>query len=63
MTVKGRIFVLDDDELIASMLARSLRKEDYDVQSETTTDDIVNRIATWCPDLVLLDIQYDHNIL
>jgi DNA-binding NtrC family response regulator len=57
MTVKGRIFVLDDDELIASMLARSLRKEGYDVQSETTTDDIVSKIATWCPDLVLLDIH------
>ena len=43
MTIKGRLFLLDDDELIASMLARSLTKEGYEVRSETSTDDIVNK--------------------
>jgi ActR/RegA family two-component response regulator len=42
MTLKGRIFLLDDDELICSMLARSLKKEGYDVQSETSTEDIMS---------------------
>jgi DNA-binding NtrC family response regulator len=59
MTRKGRVFLLDDDELIASMLARSLKKEGYEVQSETNTDDIINKIAAWCPELVLLDIHLD----
>ncbi|HEY5657165.1 MAG TPA: sigma-54 dependent transcriptional regulator [Myxococcota bacterium] len=61
MTIKGRVFVLDDDELIASMLERSLKKEGYDVRSETTTEDILNKISSWCPDLVLLDIHLDEN--
>jgi DNA-binding NtrC family response regulator len=61
VTIKGRIFLLDDDELISSMLTRSLKKEGYDVQSETTTDDVINKIAAWCPDLVLLDIHLDED--
>ena len=59
MTIKGRVFLLDDDELISSMLSRSLTKEGYDVRSETSTDDIINKISSWCPDLVLLDIHLD----
>jgi DNA-binding NtrC family response regulator len=59
VTIKGRVFLLDDDELISSMLARSLKKEGYDVQSETTTEDIIGKISAWCPDLVLLDINLD----
>jgi len=61
MKTKGRIFLLDDDELISSMLARSLKKEGYDIQSETRTEDVVNKIAAWCPDLVLLDIHLDEH--
>jgi DNA-binding NtrC family response regulator len=61
MTIKGRLFLLDDDELIASMLARSLKKAGYEVQSETSTDDIINKIAAWYPDLILLDIHLDED--
>jgi DNA-binding NtrC family response regulator len=59
MSIKGRLFLLDDDELISSMLARSLKKAGYEVQSETSTDDIINKIASWVPDLILLDIHLD----
>ena len=62
MRVKGRIFLLDDDELIASMLSRSLKKEGYEVQMETRAEDVINKIGTWCPDLVLLDIHLDEEI-
>jgi DNA-binding NtrC family response regulator len=62
MKMKGRIFLLDDDELIASMLSRSLRKEGYEVKVETTAQDIINKIASWCPDLVLLDVHLDEEI-
>ena len=61
MMVKGRIFLLDDDELISSMLERSLKKEGYDVQSETGTEDVINKISSWSPDLVLLDIHLDES--
>ena len=62
MKIKGRIFLLDDDELIAAMLSRSLRKEGYEVQMETTAEDVINKVATWCPDLVLLDVHLDEEI-
>ena len=32
MAIKGRLFLLDDDELISSMLARSLKTAGYEVQ-------------------------------
>jgi DNA-binding NtrC family response regulator len=59
MKIKGRVFVLDDDELIASMLARSLRTEGYEVRVETSAEDVINKISVWCPDIVLLDINLD----
>ncbi len=59
MSIKGRLFLLDDDELISSMLTRSLKKAGYEVQSETSTNDIINKIASWVPDLILLDIHLD----
>ncbi|TFG60187.1 MAG: response regulator transcription factor, partial [Deltaproteobacteria bacterium] len=31
MSAKGRVFLLDDDQLIVSMLARALKKEGYEV--------------------------------
>jgi DNA-binding NtrC family response regulator len=61
MTIKGRLFLLDDDELISSMRARSLKKSVYEVQSETSTDDVINKIAAWYPDLILLDIHLDED--
>jgi len=59
MAMKGRIFLLDDDELIAAMLARSLKKEGFDVMAETSTEEVIGKISAWCPDLVLLDIHLD----
>jgi DNA-binding NtrC family response regulator len=61
MMTKRRIFLLDDDELISSMLARSLVKEGYEIRSETSTHEIIDKIASWCPDLVLLDIHLDED--
>jgi len=62
MRIKGRIFLLDDDELIASMLSRALKKEGYEVQMETRADDVINKIGSWCPDLVLLDIHLEEDV-
>jgi DNA-binding NtrC family response regulator len=56
MKPKGKIFLLDDEELIASMLARSLKKEGYQVRMETKADDVINKIKSSDPDIVILDI-------
>ena len=60
--IKGRIFAVDDDELIVSMLARSLKNEAYEVNFQTTTTDVVANIAAWHPDLVFLDIDIDEEM-
>jgi DNA-binding NtrC family response regulator len=55
MKAKDRILVVDDDELIGSMLSRALRSGGYDVRIETGADGIVGKIKAWYPDVVLLD--------
>lgn len=57
MKTGGRIFLVDDDELIVSMLARSLKKKGYETQVQTSAKDIFNKIVMWHPDLILLDIN------
>jgi len=57
MSEKGKILILDDDELILSMLSRVLMKEGYDVYTESKTSDIINKIRSVSPDVVLLDIR------
>lgn len=59
MKTKGRIFAVDDDDLIVSMLARALKNEGYEVHFQTTTQDVVANICAWHPDVVFLDIDID----
>ncbi len=62
MKTHGRIFLIDDEELVVSMLARVLKKEGYETRVQTSAADAVNNIASWHPDLVLLDIHLDEDI-
>ncbi len=57
MNSKEKIFILDDDDLILSMLSRVLKKAGYDVLAESRTDNIIKKIGAWGPDIVLLDIR------
>ena len=57
MKTKGRIFLLDDDELIITMLSRALRKEGFETQIQTSSHEVIDKIEAWHPDLVLLDIH------
>jgi DNA-binding NtrC family response regulator len=57
MTKKGRIMMVDDDELIISMLARALNKEGYITQMLHTSEGAIEKIMSWQPDLVLLDVN------
>jgi len=56
MKNKGKIFLLDDEELIVRVLSKTLRREGYAVKAETETDGAIAKIRTWAPDVVLLDI-------
>jgi len=57
MKNKHRIFLLDDDELIVTVLSRALKKDGYETHFETHSDDIIKKIKAWDPDVVLLDIS------
>jgi DNA-binding NtrC family response regulator len=54
---KGRVFLLDDDELITSMLARALTRVGYRVQAETDPHGALDKIRSFAPEVVLLDIK------
>lgn len=57
MQAKGRIFVVEDDELIGAMLARALKKAGHKVRHETTGEDVLAKISAWSPDITMLDIK------
>jgi len=54
---KGKVFLLDDDELIGTMLSRALRKEGYEVQAEADPEGVVDKIRSFRPDVTMLDIH------
>ena len=56
MKSRGKVFLIDDDELILSMLSRVLMKDGYEVFSEANADDIIRKIKSKSPDVILLDI-------
>ncbi|PKN49788.1 MAG: sigma-54-dependent Fis family transcriptional regulator [Deltaproteobacteria bacterium HGW-Deltaproteobacteria-16] len=62
MKIRGRIFAVDDDELIVSMLARALKSEGYEVHFQTTPQDVVANILAWQPDIVFLDVDLAEEI-
>jgi DNA-binding NtrC family response regulator len=57
MNAKGRIFIIDDDALIGTMLSRALIGAGYDVRVETDAGGVVAKIRSWHPDILLLDIS------
>ena len=62
MVKKGRIMLLDDDELIIAMLARALNKEGYCTHLLYSPENAVEKILAWQPSLLLLDIDLRHEI-
>ena len=57
MKAKGKVFLLDDEELIVSVLAKSLKREGYEVYPETETDGVIEKIKSWDPDVLMMDIR------
>ena len=57
MKKKGRVFLLDDEELIVTVLAKTLSAENYEVFSENECEGVIQKIKAFNPDVVLLDIR------
>lgn len=58
MKTKGRLFIVDDDELIVSVLSILLKSQGYEIHTEIKTfKNVVDKIETAMPDAVLLDIN------
>jgi len=57
MKRRGKIFLVDDDDLIVSMLSRALKNEGYEVHSDYGADDVMLKIRSAAPDIVILDIN------
>jgi len=57
MKSKGKVFLLDDEELIVTVLSKALKKEGYEIQAATETDNIMEKIKSFNPDLLLMDIR------
>ncbi len=57
MKNRGKIFIVEDDTLIVSMLSRALIKEDYDVRANAVPDELIDKINAFYPDVVILDIN------
>jgi DNA-binding NtrC family response regulator len=53
----GRVYLVDDDELILAMLSRTLEREGYDVSADIGGKGLIHKITAWHPDVVLLDIN------
>lgn len=56
MRSKGKVFLLDDEELIVRVLSKALRSDGYAVEAETEPVGALDKIKSWAPDVVLLDI-------
>jgi DNA-binding NtrC family response regulator len=52
-----KIFLLDDDDLIISMLSRALKKAGFEVKTETESGEAMQKIKSFSPDVVMLDIK------
>jgi DNA-binding response OmpR family regulator len=56
-TSAGRILVVEDDPDIAALLAHSMKKAGFQVESRYTGAGVVSRVQHDAPDLLLLDVM------
>ena len=49
--------LVDDDDLITSVLSRALKGDGYETKAEHDANDLTKKIRSWNPDIILLDIK------
>jgi two-component system OmpR family response regulator len=54
---KFKILVVDDEESIRKMLELGLKQEGYDVMTAVDGSDALDKVKTWSPQVVVLDIM------
>ena len=54
---RGKILVVDDDDLITNALARALRRDSYEVREAHEPDAALEEARRFSPDVVLLDVN------
>ncbi len=57
MKSNGKVFLLDDEELIVTVLSKALKKEGYEIYAATETSGVIDKIKSFNPDLLLMDIR------
>ncbi len=57
MAGKAKILVVDDDPDIVESLKLVLQSAEYDVETALTIDEAFEKVQSWRPDLILLDIM------
>jgi DNA-binding NtrC family response regulator len=57
MKNNAKVFLLDDEELIVTVLSKALKKEGYEINSATDTNGVIDKIKSFNPDLLLMDIR------
>ncbi len=54
---RGRVLVVDDDELITVMLAKALRREGFEVRQANDPGIVLEEARSFSPDVVLMDVN------
>jgi DNA-binding NtrC family response regulator len=54
---KRKLFIIEDDELIVLTLSRALEREGYEIMSDVTAVDVLNKVRAGFPDVILLDVN------
>lgn len=52
-----RIFIVEDDETIAKMVAKHLEKWDYEVSTAKDFSNVMTEFVDFDPQLILMDIR------
>jgi DNA-binding response OmpR family regulator len=55
--VRERILIVDDEDVVASLLEQALSNEGYDVARATDGMEAMNRLHVFKPDVVIMDIM------
>jgi DNA-binding response OmpR family regulator len=60
--MQGRVLIVEDDEVLARVIADNLRFAGYEVSATGNGHEAISRLRVFQPDLVLLDLMLpDHN--
>ena len=55
--MKGKIFLIDDDQATLELFTRALEKEGFEVMASSEPIGTTNRVKTFAPDVILLDVM------